>query len=62
MNKKSAPKYKKVTLNELFDVLSFYADKENYYSLPTPVLNDNGKKARKILKRLLKEQLDIINK
>lgn len=49
----------KVTLDELVNVLSFYADKENYFGdLNNNIKTDNGKQARKILKKLVKEYLD----
>lgn len=55
-------KTKKVTLDELFEVLSFYAEKENYddieYLACSNIFIDKGIKARKILKRLLVEELD----
>ena len=56
----------KVSLDELFKVLSFYAEKENYDDkeievedsisyFSTEINNDRGSKARKILKKFLKD-------
>ena len=56
--KKSAPK---VTLDELFECLCFYSEKENFYINDgglSKIICDNGSKARKILKKLIKETLD----
>lgn len=52
-------------MNELLNVLSFYADKKNYYydkddycgDNDIRIYKDNGSKARKILKKLVKEEL-----
>lgn len=60
-------KIKKVSLDELFNVLSFYAEKNNYDKsrelndgcMMTRIFIDKGSKARKILKRLLKEELNL---
>lgn len=54
----------KVSLDELFKVLSFYADKDHYdwdmcggFNKPKTAV-DCGSKARKILKKLVKETLN----
>ena len=65
-NKNKTKSARKVTLDELLNVLSFYADKSNYSStydeklnyIPMPILEDLGGKSRKILKKLVKETLD----
>ena len=57
---KSAPK---VSMDELFNILSFYADKENYNWWNnamelSKIGKDSGLKARKILLKLVKENLN----
>jgi len=59
-NKSAHPSF--VTLDELFKVLCFYADNENYCfdddGGPARIVGDAGRKARKILKKLVKEELN----
>ena len=62
MNNKSIKKPAQVTLDELFNVLNFYADKDHYdwnmmcggFDKPKMAV-DCGSKARKILKKFLKD-------
>lgn len=63
MKKSTMPQ--KVRLSELFEILSFYAEKENYINYynwrNSSIGSDCGRKARKILKRLVNEYLEEIN-
>ncbi len=55
---------KKVSMDELFYVLSFYAEKDNYFWTNeygqdiSEIEQDGGLKARKLLKKLVKENLN----
>ena len=56
-------KSKRVSMDELFKCLSYYANKKNYRNKEGwpefyNIIKDDGLKARRILKRLVKETLD----
>lgn len=56
---------KKITLDQIIEVLSFYADETKYgtvYIKGSMFDKDRGKRARKILKPLVLEIIDETNK